>query len=158
MISIIAIIGKNRELGKDNRLLWDIPEDMKRFRELTYERPVIMGRKTHESIGKRLEGRDNIIVTRDENYQASGCTVVSSLEEAIKYGKQINTEEIFVIGGEQIYRQALPYTDKLYLTVVDKEAKADSFFPEYSEFKNVIQEEKKETKDELKYKFLELRR
>ncbi|MFW5888360.1 MAG: dihydrofolate reductase [Patescibacteria group bacterium] len=156
MISIIAIIGKNRELGKDNKLLWDMPEDMKRFKELTQGHAVIMGRKTYESIGKKLEGRNNIVITENKNYEAKGCTVVCSIKKAIEYAQEMDREEVFIIGGAQIYEQALPYADKLYLTVVDKEAEADTYFPEYSEFDKVIKEEEKETEDGLRYKFLEL--
>jgi dihydrofolate reductase len=158
MISIIAIIGKNRELGKDNKLLWDVPEDMRRFKELTQGHAVIMGRKTYESIGKKLEGRNNIVITENKNYEAKGCTVVCSIKKAIEYAQEMDREEVFIIGGAQIYEQALPYADKLYLTVVDKEAEADTYFPDYSEFDKVIKEEKKETEDGIKYKFVELKR
>lgn len=155
MISIIAIIGQNRELGKDNQLLWNIPEDMKRFKEITQGHPVIMGRRTYESIGGKLKDRDNIIITREENFKAQGCTVTSSLEKALSYAQEINNEEVFVIGGAQIYEQALPYTDKLYLTIVEQTTEADTYFPDYSEFNNVVKEEEKETENGLKYKFLE---
>ena len=156
MISIIAIIGKNRELGKDNQLLWNMPEDMKRFRETTQGHPIIIGRKTHESIGKKLEGRENIIVTTKENYETQGCKVVHSLEKGLSYAREIDKEEVFIIGGAQIYEQALPYTDKLYLTIVNQEAEADSYFPDYSEFINVVKEEKGQTNKGIKYKFKEI--
>lgn len=156
MVSIIAIIGKNRELGKNNQLIWDVPEDMKRFRELTYGHAVVMGRKTYESIGKKLEGRNNIVITENENYEAAGCTVVCSVKKAVEYAQEMSGKEVFIVGGAQIYKQALSYADKLYLTIVDQEAEADTFFPEYPEFNNVVKEEKRETEDGVKYKFVEL--
>jgi dihydrofolate reductase len=157
-VSIIAIIGKNRELGKNNQLIWDIPEDMKRFKELTQGHAVIMGRKTYESIGKKLEGRNNIVITENKNYEAKGCTVVCSIKKAIEYAQEIDPREVFIIGGAQIYKQALSYADKLYLTIVEQEAEADTFFPDYSEFTNVIKEEERETEDGVKYRFIEMTR
>lgn len=156
-ISIIAAVGRNRELGKNNKLLWHIPEDMKRFKELTSGHAVIMGRKTFESIGRPLPHRTNIIVTRDPNFNAKGCIIAHSLDEALRLAPlaQGNNEEVFVIGGGQIYEQALPFTHKLYLTVVDAETDADTFFPNYSDFKKIIHQEKKSTEG-LTYTFLEL--
>jgi dihydrofolate reductase len=155
MISIIAAIGANRELGKDNKLLWKNPEDMKRFRELTAGHPVIMGRTTFQSIGKPLANRTNIIITRDENFQASGCLVAHSLLEAINRAKEIYKNEIFIIGGGQIYAQAIDIADKLYLTVIEGTFDADTFFPDYSRFKKVVFRQDGQT-DNLKYTFLEL--
>lgn len=152
-VSIIAAIGKNRELGKENRLLWSIPEDMKHFKDLTLGHPIIMGRKTHESIGRALPNRTNIVVTRDIEYKVPlGVYKVPSIEEAIEVARihdktpvepgAITTGEVFVIGGAQIYEVALPYANKIYLTLVDKEfSDADAFFPDYSEFK-VVSEKK----------------
>lgn len=154
MISIIAVIGKNRELGKDNKLLWDIPDDLKHFKKITSGHPVIMGRKTFESIGSPLPDRQNIIITRDTNFKIEGCLIAHSIEEAFKLAGS-NEREIFIIGGGQIYKQALPYAEKLYLTIVEDEPKADIFFPDYSQFKNVVSEEKKEYNG-IKYKFIEL--
>lgn len=134
MISIIAAIGENRELGKDNKLLWHIAEDLKRFKQITAGHPVIMGRKTYESIGRPLPKRVNFIVTKDTKYNAEGCMVVHSLEEAIMAAQKIDSSEIFIIGGGEIYKQALPKADKLYLTIVKGEYEADVFFPDYSEF------------------------
>lgn len=144
MISIIAVIGKNRELGKDNHLLWHIPGDLKRFRALTTGHPVIMGRKTFESIGHALPGRTNFVISRSMN--RSDVTVVSSLDEAFKKAQSApGGEEQFVIGGSQIYAQAIGRADRLYLTVVDARAPdADVFFPDYSRFTRVISEEPQE--------------
>jgi dihydrofolate reductase len=154
MISIIAAIGKNRELGKNNQLLWHIPEDFKRFKALTSGHIVIMGRKTFESIGKPLPNRTNYIITRNKEYKAIGGQVFNSLEEAISNSK--STEEIFIIGGAEIYQQAMKYADRLYLTLVDKEyPDADAFFPDYSLFKSVIFQEN-HPENEPKFRFINL--
>lgn len=129
MISIIAAIGKNNELGKNNTLLWHMPADMKYFRETTRGHTVIMGRKTFESLKGPLPKRKNIVITRDKNYKAEGIEVVHSLEEAVRQAQ--NEKEIFIIGGAEIYKQAMGVANKLYITHIDAEYKdADSFFPE----------------------------
>lgn len=155
VISIIAAIGSNKELGKDNKLLWHIPEDFKRFKELTTGHPVIMGRKTFESIGKPLPQRTNIIITRDKNFQQKNCLVVHSLDEAINIAKTKDDKEIFIIGGGQIYEQAINIADKLYLTIVKGSFDADTFFPDYSRFQKIVFQ-KKSHSDKYKYTFLEL--
>ncbi len=151
-VSIIAAISQNLVLGKDNKLLWHVPEDFARFKKLTSGHPVIMGRKTFESIGKPLSNRTNIIITHDENYKTAGCLVVHSLEEAIKRTKG---KEIFIIGGGQIYSQAITLADKLYLTIIKKNFTGDTYFPDYGRFKKIIN--KKDGKNgDLEYTFLEL--
>ncbi len=140
-VSAVAAIGKNRELGKENALLWRIPEDLKRVKALTMGHPLIMGRKTYESIGKPLPGRTIIVVSRTAG-DIAGCIVKPSVEEALAYAHDIEKEEIFIFGGSQIYEAALPYTDRLCLTVVDAEDKdADVYFPDYTEFSVVIKKE-----------------
>ena len=156
-ISIIAAIAENRAIGKNNKLLWRISEDLKRFKKVTEGHAVIMGRKTYESIGKPLPNRLNIIITRNTSYKAPACFVFLSLGEALVYAKKYEKEEIFVIGGGEIYQQALPQTDKLYLTVVKGEYEADTFFPDYSEFKKVDKKGEGEYKG-YQYSFLELER
>ncbi|MFA6382908.1 MAG: dihydrofolate reductase [Parcubacteria group bacterium] len=157
MISIIVAIGKNRAIGRKNQLLWDIPEDMDHFRKTTSGRTVIMGDRTFESIGHPLPKRKNIVVTLKENYEAPGCEVRSSLEEVLNEYKN-SEEEVFVIGGGIIYKLSLPFADKLYLTVVDDAPEdADTFFPDYSEFKNVVKEESMDN-GQYKFTFLELTR
>jgi dihydrofolate reductase len=137
MLSIIAVIGKNRELGKDNDLIWHLPNDLKRFRVITKGHPVIMGRKTFESIGHPLPNRLNIVISHQKNIP--GVTVVSSLDEAI--ARAGNDPEIFVIGGGSVYKEAINRADRLYLTVVDAVARgADTFFPDYSRFTKVIED------------------
>lgn len=155
-ISIIAAIGQNRELGKDNKLLWNIPDDMKRFKELTTGHLVIMGRKTYESIGKPLQNRINIIITRDKNYKQENCLIAYSLEEAIELGKAKENEEIFIIGGGQIYNETINIADRLYLTIIKGEFNADTFFPDFSRFKKVVFK-KTGQYQQYNYTFLELR-
>ncbi|MDP3953605.1 MAG: dihydrofolate reductase [bacterium] len=135
-ISAIAAIGKyDNSLGKDKELIWRLSADLKRFKSLTMGHPIIMGRKTYESIGQTLPGRTNIVITRNPDYRAEGAVVVSSLEEALTKAKEADKEEIFVIGGGEIFKQALPITDKLYLTLIDDQAQGpDIFFPDYSDF------------------------
>ncbi len=163
-ISLIAAIGQNRELGKDNQLLWRIPEDLKRFKTLTVGHPVIMGRKTFESIlstlGKPLPERTNIIVTHDPDYQApEGVIVTNTFPEALSYAKDSEGfEEIFVIGGGQIYEAALPFASRLYLTLIEASADADTFFPAYEEqFHTKVSEEKYQSSD-LAYSWVTLER
>lgn len=162
VVSAIAAIGKGRVLGKENKLLWHIPEDLKRFKEITRDHPVIMGRKTFESIlgytGKPLPERTNIVVTRDAAWRHEGVLAVQSIEAAIEKGKEMDAEEVFIIGGAQIYETALPYTDKLYLTLIDAEAEGDSFFPPYeTEFTKKIFEEEHESNG-LHYTWVDLQR
>jgi dihydrofolate reductase len=137
-ISIIAAIGKKtRVLGKKGDLVWHIPEDMKRFKTLTTGHVVIMGRKTWESIPEKfrpLPDRTNIVVTRNAEYEAPGAVLVQSLDEALEKAKAIESEEIFIIGGAQIYIEALSQTDRLYITLVDSDETGDAFFPDYSSF------------------------
>ncbi len=149
---------KNKVIGTRGRLPWYIPEELKRFKKITMGHPIIMGRKTHESIGKSLPGRTNIVITRDKSYQGSaGAIVTNSLDQAIEIAKKSEgSEEIFVIGGGEIYQLALPLTDKLYLTLVDKDFEGDVYFPDYSEF-NKVQSEPKEANG-LKFTFFELER
>lgn len=154
-ISMIAAIALNRALGRDNKLLWNIPEDMKYFMAVTKGHAVIMGRLTFESIGRPLPHRVNIVITKDKLYKASGAVVCHSLEEAVEYGKQKETNEIFIIGGGQIYEQGMRFADRLYLTIVEGTFEADTFFPDYTDFNKIVS--KKESKDATyTYTFLTL--
>ncbi|MFH1233596.1 MAG: dihydrofolate reductase [Patescibacteria group bacterium] len=159
MTSIIAIIAKNRAIGFQNKLLYDIPEDMKHFKKITAGYAVIMGERTFHSMNDcPLPNRINIILTKDKNFTTQNCLIAYSIEESIKLAKAQNKDEIFFIGGGQIYKQALPLADKLYLTIVDDEPKqADAFFPDYSEFKKIIIKKESELNN-LKFKFVELER
>ena len=160
---VVAISRKNRAIGKGGKLLWHIPEDMRRFKALTMGHPVIMGRKTFESIvshrGGPLPGRANIVVTRNPDYTYEGATIVSSLEEGLALARTLDAEEIHIGGGAELYAQALPFVDRLYLTLIDDEKDADSFFPEYErEFTAVISSETHKTASELSYEWRTLER
>lgn len=129
-VSMIAAVGKNLELGKNNNLIWHFKEDMKFFKDTTMGHTVVMGRKTFESLPKALPGRKNIVISSNAEYQAQGATVVTSVEEALQIA---DNEEVFVIGGGKIYAEFLPYADKLYLTEIDAEcADADTYFPQFN--------------------------
>ncbi len=156
MISLIVAIGKNNAIGRNNGLLWNIPEDMVHFKKITSGHTVIMGDRTYISIGKPLPNRKNIVVTLDKNFQAPGCEVRFALDEVLQKYKN-SEEEVFVIGGGIIYGLSLPMADKLYLTLIDDVPDADTFFPDYSEFKNIASEEAIDN-GKYKFKFLELTR
>lgn len=128
-LSIIVATAEKGVIGKDNQLIWHLPEDLKMFRRLTTGHVIIMGRKTFESIGKPLPNRTSIIISRNTDYLVDGCIVVGSLEEAIEKAKEIETEEAFIIGGAQIYALALDMADTVYLTQVHYNFEGDAFFP-----------------------------
>ena len=131
MIAAVVAIAENNVIGKDNQLAWHLPADLKHFKNCTLGHPMVMGRKTFDSIGKALPGRTTIIVTRDKNYQApENCLVAHSVEEALELGKKLDPEQVSVIGGEQIFVQTLPQTDRIYLTRVHHSFDGDTFFPE----------------------------
>jgi dihydrofolate reductase len=140
-VSVISALAENRAIGKDNRLLWHIPEDLKRFQKLTRGHVVIMGRKTFESIGRVLPERVNIVISRDLDFKPENCLVASSFEDALEKARQIEKDEIFIIGGGQVYNQAISQADKLYLTIVPGSYEADTFFPDYSAFKKITYRE-----------------
>ena len=153
MISIIVAVGENNAIGKDNKLLWDIPNDLQYFKKVTSGHTVVMGDKTYESIGMLLPHRENIILSLDKNYTVKGAEVRNSLEKVLKECKN-SEEEIFVIGGGVIYKLALPFADKLYITLVeDSPVDADTFFPDYSEFDKEISRKDFE-ENGLKYSFI----
>lgn len=129
MVTIIAAIAENNALGKNNQLIWHLAADLKRFKKTTLNHAVIMGRKTYESLGKPLPNRTNIIITRDKNYKAEGCIAVNSIKEALKVAAEAD-ENPFILGGAEIYKQAMPFTDKLDITIVHHQFEADVFFPE----------------------------
>lgn len=143
-ISAIAIISKNRGLGFENHLLFHIPGELPRFKRITLGHPVIMGRKTYESIGRPLPGRTNIVITRDSVFQPDSISVAYSLQEALDKAKIAQgSNEIFILGGGQIFTESMPFLHRLYLTIVDTDVAADTFFPEYSNFTRVIEKEEK---------------
>lgn len=152
MITIIAAIAENNALGKDNQLIWHLPADLKRFKKVTLGHHIIMGRKTFESLGKPLPNRTTIIISRNKNYTKKNCIVVNSLDEAIKASK--DDKNPYILGGAQIYKQAMPIADKLDITFVHHNFEADAFFPEID--LNIWQETSREDfkKDETnKYNY-----
>ncbi len=153
MIRIIVAMSKNRVIGNNNQLIWKLSSDLKRFKELTTGNSVVMGRKTFESIGKPLPNRRNIIITRNNNYVAEGCDIVSSLEEALL----LTNNNCFIIGGGEIYKQSLDLADKIYLTLVHKEFEGDTQFPELDKKWAKISRKDFEAdeKNEYKYSFIE---
>jgi dihydrofolate reductase len=133
-ISIIVAMSENRVIGVDNHLPWSIPEDLKRFKRITLGHPIVMGRKTFESIGKVLPGRTNIVVTREKTYRVEGGAVCHSFEEALEWARRSpGSEEVFVIGGAEIFRLALPLASRIYLTEVRWPFEGDTFFPAFDE-------------------------
>jgi dihydrofolate reductase len=129
-ISYIVAMGRDRSIGKDNKLPWRLPADLAYFKKTTMGHPILMGRKTYDSIGRPLPGRTNVVLTRSQDFQAEGCVVVHTAEEAME---RFAAEELFVTGGTEMFRLFMPYADKMYITWIDAEFEADTFFPEYDE-------------------------
>jgi dihydrofolate reductase len=155
MVIIIAAIASNNALGKDNQLIWHLPADLKRFKSTTLGQTVVMGRKTFESLGKALPNRNNIVITRNKNFIAADVTVVHSLKQALEISK--GKEKIYILGGAEIYTQALPFADLLDLTLVHADVKADTFFPviDQSIWKEIRREDhKKDDKNTYDYSFV----
>ena len=146
LISLIVAMASNRVIGKDNEMPWHLPADLAHFKAKTLGKPIVMGRKTYESIGRPLPGRLNIVMSRNKAYKLEGCEVVSSLEEALKLVH--DTEEIMIIGGGYLYEQALPLADRLYLTFIDLEVKGDTLFPDYEKLTLTELSREKYLKDE----------
>jgi dihydrofolate reductase len=153
MIKIIVATSKNKVIGNNNELIWKLSSDLKRFKELTTGHPVVMGRKTYESIGKPLSNRRNIIITRNLEYEVNGCEVVSSLEEALL----LTNNDCFIIGGGEIYKQSLEVADKIYLTLVHKDFEGDTTFPELGKEWATIDTKDfdADEKNEYNYSFIE---
>jgi dihydrofolate reductase len=131
IISIIVAVSKNNVIGYKGRLPWRIPGERKRFRDLTLGKTVIMGRRSYEEIGRPLPERKNIIISREGRYIAENCITVKTLQEALEFAK--NEDEVFIAGGGELFKDVLPYTDRIYLTVIDKEFEGDVFFPPIDE-------------------------
>ena len=161
MITIIAAISNNNALGKNNDLIWLLPADLKRFKKITSGHHILMGRNTFESIGKPLPNRTTIIITRNKNYFKDGCLIASSLEDAIELAK--NDEEVYIIGGAQIYKYAIEnnLVDALDVTLVHHEFEADVFFPVIDSkiWKEVSREDfKADEKNKFDYSFVSYRK
>jgi dihydrofolate reductase len=134
-VSLIVAAAQNRVIGRNNNLPWYLPNDLKYFKQATMGKPIIMGRKTYDSIGKPLPGRPNIIITRNSEFTAEGVIVARSLKDAIAQAEDLafinGAEEVMIIGGAQIYAESLPSADRLYLTEVHADVEGDAYFPEY---------------------------
>ncbi|MDP2838080.1 MAG: dihydrofolate reductase [Candidatus Moranbacteria bacterium] len=139
---MIVAVDETRAIGKDNKLLWNIPEDLKHFKELTTGHTVIMGKNTYHAIGRPLPNRTNIVVTIHQDLALPGCLMAHSIDEAVQIACEHEKEEVFVIGGASIYKQCLPLAERLYLTLVEGTHDADTFFPDYSDFRKIVSEEK----------------
>ena len=159
IISLIAAMDKHRAIGIENRLPWHLPADLQHFKKTTMGKPVIMGRNTYESIGRPLPGRLNIVVTRNTDYQAPGCTLANSFDDAI--AKAEGHEEIMIMGGASFYEHSLPYAHRLYLTFVDTQVEGDAFFPEWNteQWQEVERESHQaDEKNPFNYEFVTLER
>lgn len=132
-LTLIAALARNGVIGRDNAMPWHLPEDLKRFKALTLGSPIIMGRKTWESLGRPLPGRHNIVISRDPRYVAQGASLVNSLSQAVDLAAEERPEEIFVIGGAEIYRLALPLAQRLQLTEIDQDFAGDAHFPAFAD-------------------------
>lgn len=142
-IVLIAAVGENGEMGQKNELLWHLPGDLPRFKEITMGSPIIMGRKTFDSIGRALPGRLNIVLTANNQWQADGVSVADSIDAALSLAEESGADKIFVIGGGQIYKLFLAYATSLEMTEVADTPVADTFFPNFSggEFKQIKREQ-----------------
>lgn len=128
MISLLWAMDENRAIGRNNQLPWHLPEDLKYFKRVTIGKPIAMGRKTYDSIGRPLPGRENIVITRNQGVTIEGCTVIHDVKDLLKR----DDEELFVIGGAEIFKEIIPFADRLYVTEIREEFEADTFFPEYN--------------------------
>ena len=160
MINIVVAKASNNVIGAKNDLIWHLPNDLKHFKSLTSGHPIIMGRKTFESVGRPLPNRTNIVVTRDQNWNAEDIEIASSLQKAIEAAKKID-DDIYILGGGNIYKQAMEFTDILYITEVHHEFDGDTYFPEIDsdEWEEVEREDfKKDEKHLYAYSFVTYKR
>lgn len=160
MIASIFAMSRNRVIGKDNQLPWHLPADLKYFKSLTVGHPIIMGRKTFESIGRPLPQRTSIVITRQLDYAPAGCLVVHTLADALAAGRKIH-EDVFIIGGAEILRLALPYLDAMHLTLIHQTFEGDTFYPELdpAEWHEVARQDfEPDEKNHYAYSFIELAR
>lgn len=159
ILSIIVAMDEQGTIGRENRLPWRLSADLKHVKATTMGKPIIMGRKTHESIGKPLPGRENIIITRNVNYKSEGCTVFTNIDNALKYCQ--HHDEVVCMGGAELYRQILSKVSRIYLTEVHAKVEGDTFFPEFNrdEWQEVSRENhSKDEKNEIDYSFVVLER
>ena len=151
MISLIVALDQNRVIGLNNAMPWHLPGELQYFKETTMGKPIIMGRKTFESIGRPLPGRRNIVITRNPQYDAQGIELAYSLEEAIKLAGDV--EEIMIIGGQQIFTESLPLADRLYITEIDYAFEGDTYFPDYEGWQKVSCQEPIQTPDGYTFQY-----
>ncbi|MFC1711758.1 dihydrofolate reductase [Patescibacteria group bacterium] len=156
ILSLIAAIDEKNGLGKDNKLLLKIPSDLKRFKKITLHHPIIMGRKTFQSIGKVLPSRVNIIISRNKNFKVKNGFTFDKLEKAISFAKSKDQKEVFIIGGGQIYKQTIAKANKLYLTIIKGNLKADTFFPKFENFNKKTYDSGWKKYKKFEFKFVEL--
>jgi dihydrofolate reductase len=159
IISLIVAMGKDGVIGLENRLPWRLPADLAHFKRITMGKPIVMGRKTWESLPGVLPGRRHIVITRDEGYQADACTLVHSTDEAIQAAGDV--DEVMIVGGSTIYREFLPLADRFYLTRVDREIEGDAYFPEvdWDQWRELSRESHQpDEKNPHAYSFIELER
>jgi dihydrofolate reductase len=159
LISMIMAMAANRVIGANNKIPWRLPRDQQRFKAITTGKPIVMGRKTHESIGRPLPGRHNIVVSRNQDFQAEGCTVVHTPEAALQAAGGV--EEVVVIGGAYLYEYFLPMSGRLYLTILEESFTGEVFFPEFdeSEWRTILSEtHKPDEKNAHRYRFMILER
>ncbi|MES2330479.1 MAG: dihydrofolate reductase [Bacteroidota bacterium] len=147
LISLVVAASTNNVIGKNNQLLWSLPNDMKFFKNITWAMPVLMGRKTFESLGKPLPGRLNIVITRQNDWKPEGATIVHSLEDAISSASAAHYKEAFVIGGGEIFKESMAVADRIYMTRVDAELEGDAFFPAIDTTKWTLVSEDSRTAD-----------
>lgn len=160
-IAMIAAMARNRVIGLDNRLPWHLSDDLKRFKQLTLGKPIVMGRKTFDSIGRPLPGRDNLVVSRDPHFHADGVEVFASVGAALERGQALaaasGVDELMVIGGAQLYAQLLLRADRLYLTVIDADIDGDAWFPVFceDEWREVARDERRAETFNYSFRILE---
>ncbi|MBN8877976.1 MAG: dihydrofolate reductase [Chitinophagaceae bacterium] len=130
IITLVVAASRNNVIGKDNQLLWRLPNDTRYFKNVTWGMPVIMGRKTFESLGKPLGGRTNIVLTRNSGWKAQGVTTVKNLDDALFLAKEMDVKEVMVIGGGEIYKMAMPKAGRIHITRVEADLEGDAYFPE----------------------------
>jgi dihydrofolate reductase len=147
MISFIVAMDAKSAIGKNNELPWHLPADLAFFKKVTMGNPIVMGRKTFESIGKALPGRENVVVTRDRHYKAEDCTIIHSVDKISEIERNAN-EEVFVIGGAEIFKETFPFADRLYITMIEEEFDGDTFFPPFNHEEWELKSRKKGPKDD----------
>ena len=159
-ISLIVAMASNRVIGLNNQMPWHLSADLKKFKKITMGSPVLMGRKTYQSIGRPLPGRTNIIISRNPDYRQDGCVVVNTIESALKTGGE-NADELFIIGGSDLYNAMLPIADSIYLTLINKAFDGDTFFPDFN-MHDWVEAERDDINDDpdaaFSYSFLKLNR